>query len=288
MNRDRVDPAPAPGNTEPMSLDKTPGSIGPLVRSWRAAKGKSQLDLAIEAGISSRHLSFVETGRANPSREMVLMLAEALGVPLRERNAWLEAAGFAAVYRETPLDAPAMDDVRGALTHILEAHVPNPALVVNRRYDLLMANGPAQRLVAFFAPEWRGPSNILCMLLGADGLRPAVENWKEIAGHVVHRVRGELSSAPRDPADEAILAQAIAAEGELSRPRPPGDRSPQIVVPIKLRRGRVALDLFTTITTLGTPLDITLQELRIETLFPVNGAARAALRTVVDGTQAAS
>src|SRR5882757_81508 len=175
-----------------MSMSVDESSVGPLLRAWRTARGKSQLALALEAGISSRHLSFVETGRSSPSREMVLTLAETLEVPLRERNALLTAAGYAAMYRETPLDAPAMADVREALGHMLRASEPNPTLVVNRRYDILMVNDAAQRLVAFFAPDWRGDGNVARMLLAHDGLRPAIRNWHEVATHVVHRTRTEL------------------------------------------------------------------------------------------------
>jgi transcriptional regulator with XRE-family HTH domain len=140
-----------------------------MIRSRRQSRGKSQLHLALDAGISSRHLSFVETGRSNPSREMVVALAEALDVPLRERNAWLEAAGYAALYRETPLAAPSMDEVRAALSYVLDAHGPNPAFAFNRRYDIVMQNAAGRRLLSFFAPSWRGPDNLLEMLLSRDG-----------------------------------------------------------------------------------------------------------------------
>src|SRR5262249_8561952 len=140
-------------------------TIGPLLRAWRATRKKSQLELASEAGISSRHLSFVETGRAAPSRDMVLTLAAALDLPLRDRNALLVAAGFAAVFRETPLDAPAMAGVRAALVQLLAASEPNPTLVVNRRSDVLLTNDAALRLLAFFAPEWRGRNNVALMVL---------------------------------------------------------------------------------------------------------------------------
>jgi transcriptional regulator with XRE-family HTH domain len=262
--------------TAPLDSMERPHPIGALVRSWRSARGKSQLALSLEAGISTRHLSCVETGRANPSREMVLTLADALEVPLRERNGWLEAAGYVAAYRETPLDAPAMTEVRGALEHILAGHEPNPAFVVNRRYDSLLANRAAGALLRHFAPEWRGPANLLLMLLDPAGLRDSVVNWEEICWHVAHRVRAELSLGPRTPDDTRILERSVTALRELGR-APLERLRPTVVVPLKLKRGEVALDLFTTITTLGTPLDITLQELRIETLFPIDEPARRAL-----------
>jgi transcriptional regulator with XRE-family HTH domain len=255
--------------------------IGPMLRAWRSARGKSQLALASEAGVSTRHLSFLETGRASPSREMVLTLAEHLEVPLRDRNLLLQAAGFAAVYSETPLDAPTMSEVRGALQHILQASEPNPTLVVNRRYDILLANDAAVQLLSFFAPSWRGRNNLALMLLAHEGLRPAVLNWPEVASHVVQRLRGELSTVvTRDRADEEMLARAIATAGELRDAAHDSTRPPAILIPVKLQREALLLELFTTITTLGTPLDITLQELRIETLFPANERSRTALGVV--------
>jgi transcriptional regulator with XRE-family HTH domain len=260
-------------------------TVGPMIRAWRSSRGKSQLALAVDAGISTRHLSFVETGRAKPSREMVLTLAEHLDVPLRDRNALLEAAGFAAVYRETPLDAPSRADVREALTRILDASEPNPTLVVNRRYDILLANEAAIRLLSFFAPTWRGKRNAALMLLSHDGLRPAIANWTDVASTIVHHLRTELSAIrTRDRADEEMLERAIAAQRELSELQVAAVSStkpPAILIPVQLRRGDVALDLFTTITTLGTPLDITLQEIRIESFFPVDARSRDALEIVM-------
>jgi transcriptional regulator with XRE-family HTH domain len=253
-----------------------------MLRAWRSSRGKSQLALAGDAGISARHLSFVETGRAKPSREMVLTLAEQLDVPLRDRNALLEAAGFAAVYRETPLDAPAMADVRDALARILDASEPNPTLVVNRRYDILLANEAAIRLLSFFAPTWRGKRNAAMMLLSHDGLRPVIANWTEVAATIVHHLRTELSALRvRDRADEEMLERALAAQGELQATAASTTGRPSILLPVQLRRNEVKLDLFTTITTLGTPLDITLQELRIETFFPVDANSRDALDIVM-------
>lgn len=255
-------------------------TVGPMLRAWRSSRGKSQLALAVEAGVSTRHLSFVETGRSSPSREMVLTLAEHLDVPLRDRNALLEAAGFAAVFRETPLDAAAMTEVRAALAHILEASDPNPTLVVNRRYDVLLANSAAVSFLSFFAPRWKGKNNVVRMMLSPEGLRPAITNFDEVAGHVLRRLRAELASSARDAEDEAIFALAGEAIPAAHVARP--DR---ILVPLSLRRGKVSLDLFTTITTLGTPLDITLQELRIETFFAADPASRTRLETVVRGTR---
>jgi transcriptional regulator with XRE-family HTH domain len=262
-------------------------TIGHLIRSRRMSRAKSQLRLAVDAGISSRHLSFIETGRSNPSREMVVTLAEALEVPLRERNAWLAAAGFAALYRETPLDAPSMNDVRAALRTILEAHGPNPALAFNRRYDVLMRNDAAGRMLSFFAPRWRGPANILEMLLSPDGLRDVVEHWAERAAYGIDRVKRELSTTPRDEADEALLRRLLAAERELPPlRRAPPIHAPAIVVPMRLRRDGLDVEFFTAMTTLGTPLDVTLQELRIETFIPATASSREAFAVILAGAPA--
>jgi transcriptional regulator with XRE-family HTH domain len=253
-----------------------------MIRAWRSSRGKSQLTLAVEAGISARHLSFVENGRSRPSREMVLTLAEHLEVPLRDRNALLEAAGFAAVYRETPLDAPAMADVRDALSRILDASEPNPTIVVNRRYDVLLANEAAVRLVSYFAPGWRGKRNAAVMLLARDGLRPGIENWAEVASVLVHRLRSELCAVhARDRDDEEMLRFAIAAQKELHEISGAPHRPHAILIPVRFRRDGLRLELFTTITTLGTPVDITLQELRIETFFPVDAKSRQGLEAVM-------
>jgi transcriptional regulator with XRE-family HTH domain len=262
------------------------GRIGPLLRTWRTSRGKSQLALAVEAGISTRHLSFLENGRSSPSREMVLTLAEHLDLPLRDRNSLLETAGFAAVYRETPLEAEAMSEVRVALKHILAASEPNPALVVNRRYDVLLSNSAAIELFSFFAPNWKGKNNIAHLLFADDGLKPAVADWPLAAEYMIRRVRAELASTANDARDAELLALADAAQTALGHvaARPRSAPSANILVPVTLRRDDVSVDLFTTITTLGTPLDITLQELRIETFFPANAESRAALRRVIEAS----
>jgi transcriptional regulator with XRE-family HTH domain len=259
--------------------------VGPLLRSWRTSRGKSQLALAVEAGISTRHLSFVETGRASPSRDMVLTLAEHLELPLRDRNSLLEAAGYAAVYRETPLEAAAMTEVRAALSHLLEASLPNPSLVVNRRYDILLANSAAIEFFSFFAPNWRGKNNMAELVFSAQGLRPAILDWPAAAGYLVKRVRAELAGKARDAQDEELLARVSDVQQELANEPAPAPATPasNLLIPVSLRRGSVALEIFTVITTVGTPLDITLQELRIETFFPANAESRQVLERVVRG-----
>lgn len=262
---------------------RTNDTFGSLLRVWRTTRGKSQLELSLIAGVSSRHLSFVENGRAKPSRDMVLTLSEALAVPLRDRNALLNAAGFAPVYSESPLEGSALSEVRRALSHILEASEPNPTLVVNRRYDILLANEAALRLVEFFAPHWRGKNNIASMVLEEKGLKRSIANWTEVAGYVVHRLRTELGeSQSRTSVDDEMLAHANRVGEELRHLPMMPTRPPAILVPLQFRRDGREVDMFTTITTLGTPLDITLHELRIETLFPTNEIARKTFLQILE------
>jgi transcriptional regulator with XRE-family HTH domain len=260
-------------------------SFGSLLRGWRTLRGKSQLELSMSSGVSSRHLSFVETGRSSPSREMVLTLTEALAVPLRDRNVLLNAAGFAPVYQETPLEGAALSEVRRALSQMLESS-ENPTLVVNRRYDILLANAAASRLITFFAPAWRGQSNVALMLFDETGLKLSVVNWGEVAGHIVRRLTTELSvGQSRSIEDDHILAHARRVAEELRHLQVAATRPPAILVPLVFRRDDVELEMFTTIATLGTPLDITLHELRIETLFPANARARKSLAVVLDSAR---
>ena len=247
--------------------------FGGLLRAWRSSRGQSQLALALDAGISSRHLSYMETGRARPSREMVLTLAQALEIPLRDRNELLKAAGFAALYRETPLGAPALGPVHDALQVMLNGTTPNPAFVVNRRYDVLDANTTGRWILATFTHDlahFASPYNMARLIVSPLGMRPYLENWQQVARKVLGRLRRELGGAhARDTVDTALLHEIEPAFAELTNPPAPTDVLP-LLVGVQFRREALALNLFTTIATLGTPLDVTLQELRIETLFPAD------------------
>lgn len=262
--------------------------FGSLLRAWRSSRGRSQLALALDAGISTRHLSYMETGRSRPSREMVLALAQALEVPLRDRNALLKAAGFAALYRETPLDAPTLGPVQDALKVLLGGTEPNPAFVVNRRYDVLDANATGRWIIATFThdpAQFAPPYNMARLIASPHGMRPYLDNWHEVARKVFGRLRRELGGAHvRAAADETLLLDiepALKALKALPAAPTALDALP-LMVGVHFRRESLSLNLFTTIATLGTPLDVTLQELRIETLFPADThtkqtlAARAA------------
>jgi transcriptional regulator with XRE-family HTH domain len=254
-------------------------ALGALLRHWRAVRRVSQLDLALDADVSSRHLSFVETGRAQASREMVLRLAEALRVPLRERNALLLAGGYAPLYRETGLDAPEMAQVRRAVEFILAQQEPYPAIVVDRHWNVLLANEATRRFTALFLETPPpGGVNALRMAFDPRGLRPFIENWEEVAGHLVERLHREAAGVPPDAAARALLDELLAFPDVPSRWRTPQwDRPPAPVLSLVYRKGDLRLSVFSTMTTFGTPQDVTLQELRIECFFPADDATRAAM-----------
>jgi transcriptional regulator with XRE-family HTH domain len=260
---------------------EAPAQLGTLLRHWRAARRISQLDLALEADVSSRHLSFVETGRAQASREMVLRLAEALQVPLRERNALLLAAGYAPLYRETDLGAPELVEARRAVEFILDHQEPYPAIVVDRHWNVLLTNAATRRFLARFpdsAPP--GPANVMRLVFHPQGLRRFIENWEEVAGRLIQRVHRDAAGAPPDAPTRALLEELLGYPGVPARWRAPElERPPAPFVTITYRLADRSLSFFSTITTFGTPQDVTLQELRIESFFPADPATAAAMTT---------
>ena len=243
-------------------------NVGELLREWRVRRHLSQLDLAVEAEVSTRHLSFVETGRAKPSRELVLHLADRLDVPLRERNSLLLAAGYAPVYRETPLDAPDMAVVRHALDQILTGHEPYPALVVDRRWNLVAANAPLLALMSDVSPTLlEPPVNALRVSLHPDGLAPRIGNLAEWSAHLLDRLHRERTVSG-DPALHALYEELAAYPGVVTQ-HMPGDAA-ALFVPLHLDD----LRFVSTIATFGTALDVTLAELSIESFFPADAATR--------------
>jgi transcriptional regulator with XRE-family HTH domain len=247
--------------------------VGRLLREWRTARGLSQLDLALRAGFSTRHLSFLETGKSQPSRHALLVLAETLEVPLRERNRLLEAGGFADVYRETSIDADEMRHIRGVLQFILDRHLPYPAMVLDRYATCVMGNGGSERLLAMLVePELRPEhANHLRIVFHPRGARRFIVNWDEVARHLLGRAERELGALGEDAAARALLEELRGYAGPLPRAAAPlaGD----VLLPIHIRRDDVELRLFSTLMTLGTPRDVTLQELRIETFFPADAGS---------------
>ena len=250
------------------------------LRWWRERRGLSQLDLAGRAEVSQRHLSFLELGRASPSREMVLRLAAALDVPLRQQNALLVAGGFAPVWRETDLAAPELAQVRAAIDHILTHQEPYPAVAVDRRWNLLKVNAGAGRLVEFLVgPLPAGAAvNLADALVAPDVLRPHLENWAEVVRYFVRSV--EADAAVDGTAETAALLQRLVGYDGVRAAliAMPAEVAAGPVLPMLFRKGDVSLRLFTTIATLGTPRNITLQELRIECFFPMDYATADTLR----------
>jgi transcriptional regulator with XRE-family HTH domain len=251
--------------------------IGELLRAWRMRRSLSQLELALEADVSSRHVSFLETGRARPSREMVLRLAEHLDIPLRERNRLLLAAGYAPLYAERSLQAPEMAPVHQALDRFLRAHEPYPAIVIDRHHNLVSANDALGALTEGVAPELlASPANALRVALHPRGMAPRVLNLEEWSAHLLHRLRRE-AALTADPELERLRDELAGYPGVcLEAPRDEGVAG-DIVVPLRLRTATRELAFFSTISTFGSAIDITLDELMIEAFYPANAATAAHL-----------
>ena len=262
-----------------MSVTAHVPQAGHLLREWRTRRNLSQLELARGSAVSARHLSFIETGRSRPSREMVLHLAERLEVPLRDRNRLLLAAGYAPVFGERPLESDEMAPVRDALARFLSAHEPYPAIVVDRHWNLVLANEALGFLIEGIAP-WLldPPANALRATLHPDGMASRILNFEEWSGHLVHRLRRELALTGDDEL-EALLTEVLAYPGVRSEP-PPFDAASaaEIVLPLQLRGEDTNLSFFSTLTTFGTAADVTLSELAVEAFYPADAETAAALR----------
>ena len=264
-------------------MDRDASNFGGRLRWWRERRGLSQLALAASAETTQRHLSFLESGRTAPSRTMVLRLSDALALPLRQQNALLLAAGFAPAWRERDLAAPELAQVNRALQFMLDQQEPYPAFVVDRRWTLLRANAGAARLVEFLLgpapPPAPGapPPNLAEALLAPDALRPFILNWEETARFFL---RGVHADAAADGTAEtaALLARLLAFPGlpALYEALPPEEAKAPVLA-MDFKKGETSFRLFTTIATLGTPLDVTLQEIRVECFFPADDASAALL-----------
>jgi transcriptional regulator with XRE-family HTH domain len=251
-----------------------PQSPGPMIRALRHARRLSQEELAHRAEVSTRHLSCLESGRAKPSHAMVLALGAALDLPLRERNVLLAAAGFAPVYRMSPLEDPCMVHVHEAVSHILALHEPHPAVLMDRRWNVLRMNAGAMRLFAFCGvalPEGTVLNAYRVMFDPALGLKGCIVNFDALADAVLARLRTECDV---DPTMRQLLGELELLRGRA--PERPREAVPNpVALPVHVRRHGVDLRYFTTLTTLGTPLDVTAQELVIEGYFPMDEATRA-------------
>jgi transcriptional regulator with XRE-family HTH domain len=254
--------------------------VGVLLREWRAARRLSQLDLSFRARVSSRHISYVETGKSRPSRDMVVRLADALDVPLRERNALLAAAGHAPEYPERALDALELAPMRHAIESILEHQEPYPAFVLSRHWDVLRANRAAERVATFLGVAGRH-ANMVLRFLDPDDLRSVVTNWEEVARDLLRHVQEEVAALPSDVRARALLDEALSYPGVPAHWRTrdlSGSTSP--VLTVEFRRGDRRLRFFSTITTFGTARDVTVEELRIECAFPADEATAEVCRSL--------
>jgi len=257
--------------------------IGELLKTWRRRRSLSQLELALEADVSSRHVSFVETGRARPSRGMVLRLAEHLEIPLRERNRLLLAAGYAPLYAERSLDEPEMASVHQALDRFLRAHEPYPAVVLDRHYNLVSANDALGAITEGIAAELLDPpANALRVTLHPQGMAPRILNLSEWSAHLMHRLRRQ-AALRADPELDRLHAELAAYPGVcLEAPQEDGSGS-DILLPLRMRAGDRELAFFSTVSTFGTPVDITLDELMIEAFYPANASTAAHLLEGIAG-----
>lgn len=247
-------------------------TVGKLLRQWRQRRGISQLDLSIAAGVSARHVSLVETGRSNPSTDMIQRLADQLQVPLRDRNRLLLAAGYAPRYPERPLDDDALSAARDAIRRVLQAHEPYPAVVFDRRWNIVMTNRAVQPFFAQVDPELlRPPVNLLRLGLHPRGFARLVVNLADVRAVFRNRIARQLSTAP-DPELTAVYEELLTPEsGETADQRATAD----VMIPMIIRLDGRELRLFSTITTFGTPMDITLDEVAIESYYPADRESAA-------------
>jgi len=264
---------------EPRSADASP--FPQLLKAWRQKRRLSQLELALESGVSQRHLSFLELGRARPSRRMILQLSETLEVPLRERNDWLVAAGFAPIFRARPLDDPQMNQVMGAVRMMLANHEPFPAVAIDRAWNIRLANRPFDILASMIGEDvWArvggSERNLMRLFFHPNGIRPLVANWQAIAPLLWHRARREADALDGEEM-QAVLAELRpyqdtetlwAAEETALVP----------VLPLEMQKDGMRVSLFTVIATFGTAQDVTADELRIESFFPADEATERLFR----------
>lgn len=259
------------------SKRERPTELGALLRDWRGARGRSQLDLSFESGISQRHISFVESGRSIPSRHTLMELAQALDVPFRERNALLHAAGYAPLYAESAWEAPEMASLNAALGRMLRQHNPYPAIVMDRYWNVVLANDSAPRFFGSFIDmsARKGPRNMLHLIFDPDGMRPFVRDWDAVAPALLERVRREAVGRAIDERTKELLAALTSypdVKPDRDRAGPAGTNP---VVPLGFVKDGLVLNYFSIVSTLGTPQTITAQELRVESMFPADDATEA-------------
>ena len=255
--------------------------VGDFLREWRQRRRMSQLDLALEAEISTRHLSFMETGRAAPSREMVLRLAERLDIPLRERNALLVAAGFAPVFPERSLDDPLLQPARKAMDLVLAGHEPYPALAIDRHWNLVAYNKAVPFFLASVDPSLLTPPvNVLRLSLHPQGFAPRIANYWEWRIHLFERLRHQIGITADPVLVDLINELSAYPAPDGAKPHHGGNDYAGVVVPLQFISDAGVMSFISTTTVFGTPIDVTLSELALETFFPADAATAEALRKI--------
>jgi transcriptional regulator with XRE-family HTH domain len=252
-----------------------------LLKTWRQKRRMSQLDLALTSGVSQRHVSFLESGRANPSRSMILQLSETLEVPLRERNDWLTAAGFAPVFRTRPLDDPQMAQVMKAVKLMLTNHEPFPAIAIDRAWNIRLSNKPFDMLSAMMGGDvWTkvggAERNLMRLFFHPNGIKPFITNWKSVAPLLWHRARREAEALAGE--EMKLVLSDLSQYQDADTLWAAEDAALVPVLPLEMEKDGVRVSLFTVIATFGTAQDVTADELRIESLFPADEATDRLLR----------
>ena len=251
--------------------------LGALLRYWRSTRGKSQLDVSLDTGISQRHISFIESGRSAPSRQTLTDIAQALDVPFRERNALLQAAGYAAMYSDSPLEAGEMQGIYKALNRMLNQHAPFPAMVMDRYWNILLANDDTPRFFGCFIDMSLHPKprNMLHLIFDPNAMRPFIANWDQTAHSLIQRVNRESVGRVIDEKTRDLLSSLYAypdVKPEWLATHDAGEASHSPVIPLSFIKEGTAMNYFSMVTTVGTPQTISAQELRIECLFPTDDA----------------
>jgi transcriptional regulator with XRE-family HTH domain len=262
--------------------------LGVLLRHWRDLRGKSQFDLSLDTGVSQRHISFIESGRSIPGRQTLLEIAQALDIPLRDRNSLLLAAGYAPIYSDGAWNGAEMQSVTDALERMLRQHEPFPAVVMDRYWDVLMTNEAAPRFFNCFIDmaARKTPRNLLHLMFDPNGMRPFIANWEAVAKSLFQRVYRESVGRVIDDRTGALLAALLAYPDVKTEWKNPVELSAMPVIPIGFVRDGEVLSYFSMVTTVGTPQTIAAQELRIECMFPADAATEAHHRKMMDSTPA--
>jgi transcriptional regulator with XRE-family HTH domain len=258
----------------PSTLNSKPpaNELGALLRHWRDIRGRSQLDLSLDTGVSQRHISFIESGRSVPSRETLMDIAQALDIPLRDRNILLLAAGYAPIYSENAWNAPEMQSITGALERMLRQHEPFPAVVMDRYWNVLMANESAPRFFSCFIDmaARKSPRNLLHLMFDPKGMRPFIANWKDVATSLFQRVYRESVGRVVDEKTKELMAALLAYPEVKTEWKTSKAPSAMPVIPISFAKDANMLNYFSMVATVGTPQTIAAQELRIECMFPAD------------------